>query len=164
MKSTHLSLAAAALMALTVPAAVTAQPVANSFRTRLTSAAFQPPAPIFKGDGDVTATLGTRTLSISGDYKALASPVTKVRLLTGTAPGVPSGTPMAELKAAGGTAGAVSGQLLLTPAQINLLKAGRIYIQVETEAAPGGALWGWLMPNYPFPGQNVPEKRNWYAQ
>lgn len=162
MRSTHVSLAAAALLALAVPAA--AQPVENSFRTRLTSAAFQPPAPIFKGDGNVTAALATRTLSISGDYKALASPVTKVRLLTGTAPGVPSGTPLAELKASGGTAGAVSAQLLLTPAQINLLKAGRLYVQVETEAAPGGALWGWLMPNYRFPGQNVPEKQNWYAQ
>lgn len=164
MKRAHLPLAAAALLALTVPVAAMAQPVENSFRTRLTSAAFQPPAPIFKGDGDVVATLATRTVSISGDYKALASPVTKVRLLTGTAPGVPSGTPMAELTSAGGTAGAISGQLLLTPAQINLLKAGRLYVQVETQAAPGGALWGWLMPNYRFPGPNVPEKLNPYAQ
>lgn len=164
MKSIHLSLGAAALLALTAPAAAQAQPVENSFRSRLTSAAFQPPAPIFKGDGDVTATLATRTVSIVGDYRGLASPVTKVRLLTGTAPGVPSATPMAELTSTGGTAGAISGQLRLTPAQINLLKAGRLYVQVETQAAPGGALWGWLMPNHRFPGANVPEKFNPYAQ
>jgi hypothetical protein len=164
MKSLNLSLCAAVLLALTVPAAVSAQPVENSFRTRLTSAAFQPPAPIFKGDGDVTATLNGRTATIAGDYKALGSPVTKVRVLSGTAPGVPSGVAVADLTAPGGVAGTIAGELRLTTAQVALLKAGRLYVQVETQAAPTGALWGWLMPNYRFPGANVPEKLNPYAQ
>jgi hypothetical protein len=86
-------------------------------------------------------------------------------LLTGAAVGVPDGIAVADLKiAVGATSGSIDADLSLTSTQVGLLKSGRLYLQVETHAVPEGALWGWLMPNYRFPGENVPEKRNGYAQ
>lgn len=142
-----------------------AQPAADSYRTRLTSAAFAPNEGLYAGDGDVIATLEGRTLKVAGDFRDLGSPVTRVRLLSGVAVGAPTGVPVADLQApSGGASGAISGELRLSPGQTALLRQRRLYVQVETEAAPEGALWGWLMPNHRFPGENVPEKANWYAQ
>ena len=46
----------------------------------------------------------------------------------------------------------------LSPVQIADLEKGRLYIQLHSEKAPDGNLWGWLLPDHPFPGANVPEK------
>lgn len=141
------------------------QAIKNSYRTRLTTAAFEPPAKSFKGDGNVVATLSGRRLKVKGDYKELSSPVTRIRILTGAAVGVPDGIEVAALKiAAPATSGSIDAAVTLTSAQVQLLESGRLYVQVETQAVPDGALWGWLMPNHPFVGEHVPEQRNWYAQ
>ena len=34
----------------------------------------------------------------------------------------------------------------LTPAQVQELSASRYYVQLHSEKAPDGNLWGWLMP------------------
>jgi quercetin dioxygenase-like cupin family protein len=139
--------------------------IENSYRTRLTTAAFQPPEKLLKGDGNVVATLEGRRLKVLGDFNGLASPVTRIRILTGSAVGVPDGIQVADLQVATDTtSGSIDADLRLSSAQVELLKSSRLYLQVETQAVPDGALWGWLMPNHPFPGEHVPEKRNWYAQ
>ena len=38
------------------------------------------------------------------------------------------------------------------------LRQGRVYVQVNSQKAPEGNLWGWLLPEHPFPGADVPEK------
>jgi hypothetical protein len=154
----------ATLLALAIPTVAAAQPADLSFRSRLTSAAFQPPAPMFKGDGDVVAVIDRRTVKVTGDFRGLASPATHARLLSGSAPGVPGSVVVGEIKlSAHASAGAFSGTLQLNPSQLALLTSRRVYVQIETQAAPDGALWGWLMPNHHFPGERVPEPRNWYA-
>ncbi len=148
-----------------VGTAVVAQPVPNSYRTRLTTAAFEPQARSFKGDGNVVATIAGRTLMVTGEYKSLDSPATRIRLLSGPIVGAAGRVPVATLPVSGeATNGAIRGSVQLSAAQASALKAGRIYVQVDTKAAPEGALWGWLMPNRPFVGDGVPERENWFAR
>ncbi len=42
--------------------------------------------------------------------------------------------------------GTLSGSFDLTPLQITDLEKGRLYVQVHSEKAPDGNLWGWLTP------------------
>jgi len=153
-------------MSLTLSgAAIASEATADSYRTRLVTAAFQSPSGPFEGDGEVVATLSGRTLKLHGHFEGLVSPVTRLRLLSGAAVGVPDGIDIADIRTAtGAPSGRIKTTLTLTPAQRELLATGRLYVQVETKAAPEGALWGWLLPNHPFPGENVPEERNWYAK
>jgi hypothetical protein len=41
--------------------------------------------------------------------------------------------------------GTLSGSVELTPDQITDLRAGRLYVQIQSERAPDGNLWGWLL-------------------
>ena len=49
------------------------------------------------------------------------------------------------MKVSPGTAGTVSGSIELTPAQMQDLEKRRLYIQLHSEKAPEGNLWGWLI-------------------
>jgi len=42
--------------------------------------------------------------------------------------------------------GTLSGSFDLTPDQIESLKKGKWYVQIHSEKAPDGNLWGWLLP------------------
>lgn len=97
------------------------------------------------GEGDVTAALSGRTLSIRGRFSGLASPATAAHLQMGLATGVP-GPAIADLSATSGTGGTISGSVTLSPAQLSRLAAGGLYVQIDSVKAPGGTLWGWLLP------------------
>ena len=45
---------------------------------------------------------------------------------------------------ASSTAGTISGALDLTPTQVDDLGRERFYVQLHSEKAPEGNLWGWL--------------------
>jgi phosphoglycerate kinase len=40
--------------------------------------------------------------------------------------------------------------------QVAALRAGHLYVQVNSEKAPNGNLTGWLLPPHPFAGEDVP--------
>jgi N-acetylglucosamine kinase-like BadF-type ATPase len=42
-------------------------------------------------------------------------------------------------------AGTLAGSFPLTDAQVAALGAGSIYVQIHSEKAPDGNLWGWLL-------------------
>ena len=44
-----------------------------------------------------------------------------------------------------GTSGTIAGSVDLTPAHVDALKAGKLYIQINSEGAPNGHLLGWLL-------------------
>ena len=44
------------------------------------------------------------------------------------------------------TAGTISGAIDLTPMQLADLEKGRLYVQLHSEKAPEGNLWGWILP------------------
>jgi CHRD domain-containing protein len=96
------------------------------------------------GSGSVTAVLTGTTLSITGTFEGLGGPATVARLHQGAATGV-RGPALTELTISKATRGTLSGTVTLTAEQAGNLKNGRLYIQIHSEKAPDGNLWGWLL-------------------
>ena len=97
------------------------------------------------GSGSMTGTLAGSTLTLSGTYKDLKTAATVVRLHRGARVAM-RGPAIAELKATGGTTGTIAGTIELTKEQLDDLSNGRLYVQLHSEKAPEGNLWGWLFP------------------
>jgi CHRD domain len=95
------------------------------------------------GTGSVTATRAGAKLTIAGTFEGLRSPATIAQLHKSPVAGV-RGPVIAELTVAKATSGAISGAVDLTPALQQDLDKGRLYVQVHSERAPDGNLWGWL--------------------
>ena len=117
--------------------------------------------PIMPGKGSATATLEGNTLSISGTFTGLSGPATKAHLSLSAAPGIP-GSPLVDLTLAGDVAGKVTGQIKLDPSQLAALRSHKLYIQIDSEKAPTGHLWGWLLDEHDVVGQDVPQKGPWF--
>jgi len=96
------------------------------------------------GLGAVTAVLAGTKLSISGTFSGLQTPATIAQVHVG-AKGI-SGPAVLDLTVTKATAGTLQGELMLTSAQVEHLKRGRLYIQIHSEKAPDGNLRGWLLP------------------
>ena len=96
------------------------------------------------GSGSVAAELAGTRLSISGNFEGLRSPATVARLHMGQA-GV-RGPAIFDLTATKGTSGSITGSVTLTPLQADNLRKTRIYVQLHSEKAPDGNLWGWFFP------------------
>jgi hypothetical protein len=96
------------------------------------------------GSGAASAVLAGTKLTISGTFVGLRSPATAARLHLGLAMGV-RGAPVAELTVSKAMNGTVAGSLDLTPDQLQGLRKGRLYIQISSEKAPDGNLWGWFL-------------------
>jgi hypothetical protein len=97
------------------------------------------------GSGSLTATLQGKQLTIQGTFEGLRSPATTVQIHRGPK-GIPGpAIPNLDLTATKAAKGTVSGTLELTPDQIADLRAGRLYVQIQSERAPDGNLWGWLL-------------------
>ena len=96
------------------------------------------------GSGSVTGTLAGTTLTLAGTYKDLKTAATVVRLHRGPKTAM-RGPAIADLKASGGTSGTIAGSIELTEDQADDLAGGRLYVQLHSEKAPEGNLWGWLL-------------------
>jgi hypothetical protein len=96
------------------------------------------------GTGTATASLTGSRLTISGNFSGLKSAATIARVHIADR-GL-RGAPVFDLTVAPATSGAISGTLDLTPAQVEDLTKSRFYIQIHSEKAPEGNLWGWLLP------------------
>ena len=96
------------------------------------------------GTGSVSAVLTGTRLSITGTFDGLGGPATVARLHQGVATGV-RGPALSELTVSKSTRGTLSGTLTLTSEQADNLKNGKLYIQIHSEKAPDGNLWGWLL-------------------
>jgi len=96
------------------------------------------------GIGSATATLQGAKLSITGSFEGLRSPALDAKVHQGPVTGV-RGPAILDLTVAHAASGAVSASIDLTPQQIESLKKGRLYIQIDSEKAPDGNLWGWLL-------------------
>jgi len=118
---------------------------AKTFKTRLSPVPVQAFNTNVVGTGSVTATLTGMKLVISGNYDGLASPATQAKIFKSPKPGV-RGEALLDLKVSGGTSGTITGQFDLTQAQVQELSASRYYVQLHSEKAAEGNLWGWLMP------------------
>jgi hypothetical protein len=135
----------AVLLTMSVVAATSAQSP-RQFRARLS------PVPLdvamqatIAGSGTVTATLAGSTLTLTGSYKDLKSPATVVRLHRAPNKGM-RGPAIADLSATKAASGEITGTVELKPDQVTELAAGHLYVQLHSEKAPEGNLWGWLLP------------------
>jgi hypothetical protein len=97
------------------------------------------------GRGAVRATLAGRTLTLEGDFAGLVSPATIARVHVSPRKGM-RGPAVHDVDADASTTGVIKGQVTLTPDQVEALGAGRLYVQLHSEKAPDGNLWGWLLP------------------
>ena len=95
------------------------------------------------GTGSLTATLSGKQLTITGTFDGLRSPATSAQIHRGPK-GIP-GPAILDLSVTKAEKGAVSGTLELTPDQIVDLRNGRLYVQIQSEKAPDGNLWGWML-------------------
>jgi hypothetical protein len=99
---------------------------------------------VIAGEGMVTATLAGNKFTLSGTFEGLKSPATAAHIHQGTAPGV-RGAPFLNLTVTKAESGEISGTFDLTPEQIESLHKGRWYVQIHSQKAPAGNLWGWLL-------------------
>ena len=96
------------------------------------------------GIGHASAELDGDRLVIEGSFSGLGGPATVANLHLGRAVGV-RGDSIHALDIDRATEGELSGTVRLSAAQLAALRAGRLYIQVHSEAAPDGNLFGWLL-------------------
>jgi hypothetical protein len=96
------------------------------------------------GRGSATAVLTGTKLTVTGTFEGLLSPATSAHVHRGAAMGV-RGASFAELVVDKAQKGSVSGSVDLTPEQIRGLESGQLYIQIASEKAPDGNLWGWFV-------------------
>lgn len=133
------------LTALVLAAAVPLQAQPTQYRTRLS------PVPLdvamqatIAGSGAVTATLKGSALSVTGTFTGLKTPATVVRLHRAPKTAM-KGPAIGDLTATQETSGTISGSIELTREQVADLAAGRLYVQLHSQKAPEGNLWGFLM-------------------
>jgi hypothetical protein len=102
------------------------------------------------GSGSVSARLTGSRLVVNGSFEGLLSPATIAQVRQSAVTGVrgPSVFDLTVAKGSSGTgnSGTIEGAFELTAAQAESLRKGRLYVQVHSERAPDGNLWGWLLP------------------
>ena len=97
------------------------------------------------GIGQATATVSGTKITVAGSFEGLKSAATIAQIHRGVATGV-RGPVVFDLTIDKGTSGKVSGSFDLNAEQIAMLRTGKLYIQIHSEKAPDGNLWGWLLP------------------
>jgi len=97
------------------------------------------------GGGAGSATLRGRRLRVAGAFEGMQAPATVAHLHIGPALGIRGG-PVLDLEVDQAVAGNFGGEWELTAEQLQALDDGRLYIQIHSQIAPGGNLWGWLLP------------------
>ena len=97
-----------------------------------------------RGHGSASVSLAGAKLTVSGTFEGLLGPATAAQLRRGLATGV-RGPVLFELNMTKAASGTISGSFELTPEQIDSLRKGRLYVQIDSEKAPDGNLWGWLL-------------------
>jgi hypothetical protein len=96
------------------------------------------------GTGAATATLVRNQLSISGTFEGLRSAATHAEIRQGSAVGI-RGPAIGELMVSKATSGTVTGSVTLSETALAGLDSGQLYIQIASESAPDGTVWGWLL-------------------
>lgn len=155
---------------LAAAASVAAAPATSSFETQLR------PMPVddetkavIAGQGEATATFDGRTLSVTGRFEGLPSNATEALLMQSPYTAVP-GKKIGSLTVTKATSGEVTGSVRLTREQAAALQANNLYLQINSEKAPPGYLWGpygtvwgWFLPPQPKIVVGQPQTGEFYV-
>lgn len=95
------------------------------------------------GSGTVTVALAGRKLTVSGTFEGLKGNATGASIRQGSATGV-RGREVLVLTVTKGVSGTLSGSFDLTVDQLDALKQGKWYVQIDSEKTTEGNLWGWI--------------------
>jgi hypothetical protein len=116
----------------------------DTFKARLSRVPIESSALGITGSGSATATLNGARLSVRGNFEGLQSPATIAQIRLG--PKGIRGPVMFDLTVTKATSGTIAGTFTLRPEQVEAVRLGRFYVQIHSEKAPEGNLWGWLLP------------------
>jgi hypothetical protein len=117
----------------------------ETFKTRLSATpADARTRAALAGSGAASATLTGTKLTVTGSFDGLVSPATSASLHSAVAAGV-RGPAIADLTISKAVSGTISGSVDLTPQQMTSLHKGGIYVLINSDKAPDGVLWGWLL-------------------
>ena len=134
-----------ACLALALLSALAMAQAPTVFKTRLAPVAHEmSELDRIGGIGQATASLAGTKLTVSGTFEGLKSPATVAQIHRGSVAGV-RGPSIFDLTVDKATSGKISGSFSLDADQTDSLRKGRLYIQIHSEKAPDGNLWGWLM-------------------
>ena len=100
--------------------------------------------PTITGSGSLKAGLAGNKLTISGTFEGLRSPATRASIHVGPQKGI-RGPAAHDLVVTKDKTGSITGSVELSPSEIEDLRNGRLYVQIDSERAPDGNLWGWLL-------------------
>jgi hypothetical protein len=136
---------AVTLMTLGLGALTLAAQSTETFKARLSALpADAKTRPSLAGSGSASAVLTGSKLAITGSFEGLLSAATTATLHSSVAAGV-RGPAMGDLTISKAASGTISGSFELTPQQLTSLHKGGLYVQIQSEKAPDGVLWGWLL-------------------
>ena len=134
----------AVFVALIVGCALVAQ-TQQTFKARLSPVAVDAQlVSVITGRGAVSAVLAGTKLTVNGTFDGMHSAATVAHLHQSKATGVP-GPVIHELTVEKAMGGTISGSADLTPAEVDALRKGLLYVMVHSTGAPDGNLWGWLL-------------------
>ena len=146
--------AAALIACVALAASATFGQASESYKVRLTPVALDASMMAkVAGSGALTAVVAGNKLTIDGSFSGLRSPATTAHIQRGIAKGV-RGPAILDLRV---TAQArdtsrissykaeMHDSVTLTPEQLDDLRNSRLYVQIDSEGAPDGNLWGWLL-------------------
>jgi len=118
----------------------------ETYKVRLTPVSMDAAMKVtIAGSGSASATLTGATLVVNGKFDGLLSLATTAQIRRGSVTGV-RGPAILDLTVSSAMVGSIGGTFALTPDQVESLRKGHLYIQIDSEKAPDGNLWGWLLP------------------
>ena len=133
------------LVAVVAGAATGVRAQEQTFKARLS------PVPIsadmvtrVTGSGSLTGVLSGTTLTLAGLFTGLQSPATTAHVHIGERTGV-RGPSVFDVRVDRATTGSLSATIELSQPQIVALRRGFFYVQLHSDKAPDGNLWGWLL-------------------
>jgi hypothetical protein len=145
-----------AVLALGLAYGLVGPALGESFETRLSPSPLTDGTRInITGEGSALVQWDGNILSVSGNFAGLASNATTAALYDGPGIGIPGGKAL-DLSVTQDTSGTIWGSIQLSRKQLADLRAGRLYVQIDSQKAPDGNLTGWLLPPHPFAGEGVP--------
>ena len=109
--------------------------------------------------GVVLAVLDGQSLKIELAFAGLGAAATDVQLMKGAGIGLPGSATM-PIGPVSGQSAKLSVTLKLSRDQLAALRAGQLYVQVNSQTTP--ALWGWLLPFHVKAGQDEPQTGDWF--
>jgi hypothetical protein len=135
-----------AVMLVPVAAPALHAQVGKTYKARLSPMPVDGPPMMatIAGTGSVTAILTGNTLTITGTFAGLKSAATAIKIHRAIK-GV-RGPAVLDLRPPpSAVEGQISASVELTPAQVDELARERLYLELDSEKAPDGNLWGWLL-------------------